>query len=59
MYLIKVKEAYEKLMDADQRKTTIMHVENVTSELKKERKRLLNAGVSINIYYTYYIVDYG
>jgi tetratricopeptide (TPR) repeat protein len=37
-----VKEAYEKLMDPDQRKTTIAHTENVTEDLQKERKRTLH-----------------
>jgi tetratricopeptide (TPR) repeat protein len=37
-----VKEAYEKLMDPDQRKTTIAHTENVTEDVQKERKRTLH-----------------
>jgi hypothetical protein len=41
-----VKDAYQKLMDADQRRTIIMHVENVTMDLKKERRKQINAGVS-------------
>ncbi len=41
-----MKDAYQKLMDADQRRTIIMHVENVTMDLKKERRKQINAGVS-------------
>lgn len=41
-----VKEAYNKLLDEDQRRTISMHIENVTTELKRERKRLISKGVS-------------
>jgi tetratricopeptide (TPR) repeat protein len=43
-----VKEAYNKLLDEDQRRTIIMHIENVTTDLKRERKKLLAKGVSDN-----------
>ena len=42
-----VKEAYNKLLDEDQRRTTIMHIDNVTTDLKRERKRLLAKGVKL------------
>lgn len=42
-----VKAAYEKLMDEDQRKTVIAHIENVTNEVNKGRKKLIKEkGVS-------------
>lgn len=42
-----IKTSYEKLINEDQRKTIIMHIENVTNELKRERKRLISKGVNI------------
>jgi len=41
-----VKEAYARLMDPDQRKTVAMHIENVTLDLLKDRKKLISKGVS-------------
>jgi DnaJ family protein C protein 8 len=40
-----VKEAYNRLMDEDQRRTITMHIENVTNDVKKERKKLLAKGI--------------
>lgn len=40
-----VKEAYNRLLDEDQRRTLTMHIENVTSDLKKDRKKLLAKGL--------------
>lgn len=40
-----VKEAYNRLLDEDQRRTLMMHIENVTSDLKKDRKKLLAKGL--------------
>lgn len=42
-----VKDAYAKLMDPDQRKTLVMHFENVTGDLLKERRKQLSKGVHI------------
>jgi hypothetical protein len=42
-----VKEAYNKLLDEDQRRTVSMHIDNITTELKRERKRLLAKGVRV------------
>eukprot|EP01039_Chlorochromonas_danica_P006461 gene6464-7125_t len=39
-----VKEAYAKLMDPDQRRMLVMHIENVTTDLLKERRKLINKG---------------
>lgn len=41
-----MKEAYLKLMDEDQRRTIGMHVDNITVELKRDRKKLLSKGMS-------------
>lgn len=40
-----VKEAYMRLMDPDQRRTLCMHIDNVTSDVKRERKKQLARGV--------------
>lgn len=41
-----VKEAYAKLMDPDQRRNLVMHIDNATTELKKERRKQLSKGKS-------------
>lgn len=33
-------------MDDDQRKTVALHIDNITDELKRDRKKLLLKGVS-------------
>jgi DnaJ homolog subfamily C member 8 len=40
-----VKNAYNRLMDADQRKTIVMHIENVTLDLQKERRKQIAKGI--------------
>ena len=49
---IQVKEAYTKLTDPVQKKNFVMHIENATLEYKKERRKLINKGVSYNSYTT-------
>jgi hypothetical protein len=44
---MKIKIAYEKLMDADQRKTIIYHIERITEESAKDRRKALSKGVSL------------
>lgn len=41
-----VKEAYLRLMDEDQRRTTSMHIDNITVDLKRDRKKLLSKGLT-------------
>ena len=43
---IQVKNAYMKLTDEAQRKTIKLHIENVRDDFRKERRRLINKGVS-------------
>lgn len=43
-----VKLAYAKLCDQDQRKNIIYHVERITEEVTKERRKLIGKGVDID-----------
>jgi hypothetical protein len=47
LFRMKIKIAYEKLMDADQRKTIIYHIERITEESAKDRRKALSKGVSL------------
>lgn len=40
-----VKEAYMKLTDETIKKNLLMHIENVTEEFRRERRKLINRGV--------------
>ena len=44
--VLKLKDAYLKLCDKDQRETIIMNIEHIRNEVRKDRKRLISKGVS-------------
>ena len=58
-----MKDAYHKLCDETQRNTAIMNIEYVRKEVMKERKKLINKGVSLlsmmlsNIKLFSYLID--
>ena len=41
-----VKTAYQKLCDEKEKNVVVINIEHITEEVMKERKRLLNKGVS-------------
>jgi hypothetical protein len=43
--LLKVKTAYQRLLDPQQRDVVVMNIQYVRDEAKRERQRLLNKGV--------------
>ncbi len=44
--MLQVKDAYAKLCDETQKKTIVLHAEAVIDEVKKERRKLVQRGVS-------------
>ena len=44
--LPQVKTAYQKLCDEKEKNVVVINIEHITEEVMKERKRLLNKGVS-------------
>ena len=47
---LQVKDAYAKLTDEVLKKNLLMHIENAAEDYKKERRKLVNKGVSGFVY---------
>jgi hypothetical protein len=45
LLLLKVKTAYQRLLDPQQREVVVMNIQYIRDEAKRERQRLLSKGV--------------